>query len=158
MKTANVILYFLIGVLVAQSGFYYTSLPEAMASHFNANGAANNWLPKDLFFICGFLLIAFLVILPHSFEKMPDSLIKLPNKDFWLAPERRTAAMEIVKYYFEWLNVWIFLLFIAVNQLIFKANIEPKNIAPLDLRLISGIFLAALFVWFIAFTRKFKTL
>src|SRR2546425_908938 len=93
----------LVYVLLAAIGllyfsFLYPQLPDPMASHFNASGAATAWMPKSGFF----MLIAVVTLaasvpvflVPMSMAKLPNDKINLPNKEYWLAPERRIETMQ----------------------------------------------------------------
>jgi hypothetical protein len=48
------------------------------------------------------LLIAALFIgIPRLLRSVPTGLINLPNKDYWLAPERREETMDRLASYFD---------------------------------------------------------
>ena len=160
MRPSRVILLFFIGVFVAQIFYYYPNLPEMMASHFNGYGAPDGFASKQSFVLLeGVILLVIIfefALLPLLIEKMPDSLINLPNKDFWLAKERRAVAFLILRCYFEWLSLALLVLFIAVNGLVFRANINHTNLPPLEMWLILGAFLVFVLAWMIKFIRQFK--
>ena len=159
MKLSRAILFCLIGVFVAQFAFYYPNLPESVASHFGADGIADGFMRKSNFAIFEAVLLLLLIgeftVLPALIEKFPDSLINLPNKNYWLAAERRPATFAVLQSYFEWLSVLLLLLFIAVNQAVFKANINRENLGSAVL-IILILFLAAVTVWMIKFIKHFN--
>lgn len=56
---------FIVLVLTAavQSIYFYPSLPETLASHFNGSGLPNGWLSKPAFFaVYGLVIVSSLVI------------------------------------------------------------------------------------------------
>ncbi|MEZ5428051.1 MAG: DUF1648 domain-containing protein [Pyrinomonadaceae bacterium] len=160
MRTARIIIFFLIGVLVAQCVYYYPNLPEKMASHFNAAGEPNGWMSKNVFFIfeAGLLLLilAEFTLIPFLIRRSPAKMINLPNKDYWLAPERRDEAFAVIGNYFDWFSVLLAALFIAVNQLVFQANLARENISPLAIWVVLCGFLAFVIFWLVKFVRRFK--
>jgi hypothetical protein len=62
---------------------------------------------------------------------MPHSLINLPNKEHWLAEERRGEAFSIIRNFFEWFSVGLLGLFMAVNEMVFRANLNRQNLSDL---------------------------
>jgi uncharacterized membrane protein len=160
MRISRIITFFLIGVFIAQAGYYYSALPEKMASHFNGAGEANGWMSKPSFFIFeGFLLLLILAeftLLPFLIKKFPDSMINMPNKNYWLAKERREATFADIGHYFEWLSILLLALFIAVNQLVFHANLAGQNLSSKVIWMVLGSFFAFVIFWLVKFVRRFK--
>ena len=66
--------------------FAYQQLPDVVASHFNARGAANGWQPKSAFFTVfvgvGVLAALFGFVIPQIIFALPPQLINLPNKEY----------------------------------------------------------------------------
>lgn len=160
MSLARTILYLLIGVFLAQIVYYYPNLPENVASHFNDLGEPNGWMARQNFVIFEGVLLLIIIfeftLLPFFIEKMPTSLVNLPNKNYWLAAERREATFRTIKSYFEWFSVALLSLFIAVNQLVFRANINHENLLSAEIWLIIGVFFTFTIIWLIKFIRQFR--
>lgn len=160
MRISRVIIFLMLGFFVAQILFYYPNLPARMASHFDAAGKANDWMAKENFMIFEFVILLIIVsefaLLPVLIEKMPDALVNLPNKNFWLAAERRAKTFAVMRNYFDYFAVALLGLLIAINQMIFKANINRTNLPPATMWTILGAFLLFTIVWMIKFTRQFK--
>ena len=161
MSLARAILYLLIGVFVAHIVFYYPNLPEIVASHFNGLGEPDGFMSKQNFLIFEGVILLIIIfeftLLPFIIKKMPNSLINLPNKDYWLASERREATFSIFGNYFEWFSIALLSLFIAVNHLVFQANLTKQNLSRTTMWLVLGAFLAFTIVWLIKFIRRFRT-
>lgn len=159
MRLSRIILIFLIAVLVSQCVYYYPNLPEIMASHFNGAGAANDWMSKQNFFLleAGILLLIVLefTLMPLLIRKVPKALINMPNKDYWFADERRAATIETMKHFFDWFSIGLLALFIGINQLVFRANLNNENLSSMSW-LILGAFLIFIAVWLIKFYKRFK--
>mgnify|MGYP000982640530 CR=1 FL=1 len=73
-----------------------SQLPQCVASHFNAAGEANGWMSRSAYVIFtsvfGLCLPLFIIGVFFTIRFMPVSIISLPNRDYWLAPERRVET------------------------------------------------------------------
>ncbi len=161
MSLVRTILYLLIGVFLAQIVYYYPNLPETVASHFNGLGEPDGWMSRQNCVIFEGVLLLIIIfeftLLPLVIEKMPNSLLNLPNKNYWLSAERREATFGTIRNNFEWFSVALLSLFTAVNQLVFRANINRENLLSTEMWLIIGAFLAFTIIWLIKFIRRFRT-
>jgi uncharacterized membrane protein len=139
--------------------YYYPQMPERMASHFDVFGAPDGWMSKQAFFAFEIGLVAFFSVLffglNYLLSHSPDNLINLPNKKYWLAPERRAETMKIIRDEMEIFYIPIFLLLIVTNQLIFQANLTGANLSPLSWLFVAAFIIYTIF-WSIGFNRKFK--
>lgn len=150
----------LVGIYLAQCAYYYAALPETVASHFNAAGKPDGQMPKGVFMI--FEVVLLFVIIGQSFlaplmiDRLPDSMINLPNKQYWLAPERRAATIGMLRNHFEWFSAGLLAVFVALNQLVFRANLDHENFSGRAATVILGVFLTFVVVWLIILLRKFK--
>jgi uncharacterized membrane protein len=160
MNIAKIILFVLIGVFFAQIIFYYPNLPEIVATHFDGTGRADGFMTKQNFVIFEVVFLLLIVgefaLLPLLIEKMPNSLINLPNKSYWLAEERRAETFGNIRSYFQWFSILLLTLFIAVNQMVFRANINRENLLSTVLWLIIGAFMVFVVVWLIKFVSQFR--
>jgi len=126
-------------IMVLVCLYYYPKLPQKLATHFGAGGAANGWMDKGGFLVfylglCAFMVAIFL-LMPRFVALFPDSMINLPNKDYWLAPERRARTMGMMGENMAWLGVLILALFIGMGYLTFQADLMPQ---PRRMRLQGG--------------------
>lgn len=87
---------------------------------------------------------------------MPDSFINLPNKEYWLADERREYTFAIFRHYFEWLGVALLGLFIGINEFTFRTNLHQQNLSNW-VWLILLSFLLFVGIWTFKFTQQFKS-
>jgi uncharacterized membrane protein len=96
----------LLGIVVLQAIVYYPQLPAQLASHFDARGLPNGWSSKSAYFALQAFIVLVLTlcfaVLPSLLERAPARLLNLPNKDYWLAPERRAATMARVASALTW--------------------------------------------------------
>ena len=84
-------------VSAVQMASYFPRLPEKLATHFDAAGNANGWMSKRGFFAFQFAMLAIMglafCLLPQWLNRVPNALINLPHKAYWLAPERRAGGV-----------------------------------------------------------------
>ncbi len=132
MKSPALILLILLALAaVAQAAFDRADLPAYVASHFNAAGYADAWMPRARFFRIQVLLAlglpAFFVLLALFTYHLPAMAISLPHKERWLAPtqvlqtRRRLASLVLI----TGCGVAAFLGFI--HQRVFQANVDGTH-------------------------------
>jgi len=111
--------------------FYYPKLPATVASHFDGRGTANGWQSKDAFFVvfAGVSLLAALLGfgIPRLIEAMPMRLINLPNKEYWLAGEQRTASLTFLKAHFAWFGCALLLVIVFAFNYAVQSNLHPER-------------------------------
>jgi uncharacterized membrane protein len=113
---------------------YYSQLPGVVASHFDARGAANGWQTKSVFlgFFVGAVALASVLAfgVPFIVSRTPAKLINLPNKDYWLAPERRTSTIAFLGRYFAWFGCAALAVVSSSFDYAIRQNLHP--VAHLD--------------------------
>lgn len=139
----------------------YAQLPDVVASHFNARGVPNGWQPKSLFFeffagavaIAGFLTFG----IPAIFSKMPVSVINLPHKEYWLAPERKPETLALLNRSFAWFGCAVLLVVTTAVNYAIGQNLHPGGPlgAVLLLSVLAG-FLVFVFASSIRMLRHFS--
>src|SRR5258708_30947097 len=87
-------IFFALAALGAvQLSFYAPRIPEILGSHFSPGGFVNGWQTKTAFFATELAIIALATVVsfgvPRILAAVPASVINLPHKEYWLAPERR---------------------------------------------------------------------
>ena len=97
---------FLLVLGLLQWAHVYPQLPDVMASHFSGHGTPNAWQPKPAFFRVDGIVIPVTAVptfvVPRRLPSMPPDKINLPNKSYWLAPERREATFCFVRTQMAW--------------------------------------------------------
>jgi uncharacterized membrane protein len=110
---------------------YYSQLPKVVASHFNGRGVANGWQTKPAFFgvFVGVGVLAAVVgfVMPRVIAALPQQLINLPNKAYWLAPDHLASTMEFLKNSFAWFGCAVFVVIIASFDYAIQSNLHPDN-------------------------------
>ena len=116
--------FFLLGLVLlslVEAARQWNLAPARVPSHFDAAGHPNAWSSRDEFFLIQMgvtLLVAALFVgMPALLKATPTSLINLPNKSYWLAPERREETMERLASSLEVFACATLLLLIVVFEL-----------------------------------------
>jgi uncharacterized membrane protein len=126
----------LIGLLAVQLVVYYPRLPDRVASHFGPAGEADGWMDKQGLAIVSILspiALAGIMIgvqaLIIFMDRIPGSMINMPNKKYWLAPERRAETMAwmvpVMARYTLWLGVGVNALLVVIAGMALRANLTP---------------------------------
>jgi uncharacterized membrane protein len=158
--TAHVIFLLLLLAMLAQIAWYYPQLPERVASHFNAAGEANSFMPKRDFVkvhlgVVGLLSVMFL-FLPAAIVRLPPGLINLPNKDYWLAPERRqSTARTITGNLLGFGNAMLLFLLLVFREAM-RASLLPVPRLPNRIWIYLVLLFAFAIFWTVRFVRAFR--
>jgi uncharacterized membrane protein len=94
MKHPRLLLLLTLGLLsLGQAAWYYPQLPGLVATHFALSGQADGWMPRAYFLqsqvVFTLCFTTFFAVLAFAAPLLPDSLIRLPNKEYWLDPRQR---------------------------------------------------------------------
>ena len=142
------IFFFLLLVGLVQANYQAARLPRMIATHFGKDGAANGWQTKGVSFYTEAVLVLLAASiafgLPRLLEMLPLSLINLPNKEYWFAPERRANTLAYFRAYLAWFGCALLAFLLVVYELVFRANLVFPH------QLSTTAFVAALFT-FLAF-------
>jgi uncharacterized membrane protein len=159
-RPSRTVFVVLLAAAFLQMGWYYPRLPERMASHFDAAGRANGFLPKPAFFIlyAGVLALLSVVFLltPMLIARLPSGMINLPNRDYWLAPERRVLALAKVQAFSVGFGNAMLLFLLLVFRDVMRANL--LEVPELSMRIWVFLVLLATFsiVWTVRLMRSFR--
>jgi len=147
---------------VAQCALDYPELPARMASHFGASGVANGWMTKQAFFAVYASMIALCAqvgfLAPRRIEKSSPARINLPNKDYWLAPERREVTFAYFRTSFAWYACGLLLALVITMGLAIQANFSaPPHMASGSVLTIVGAFVVCNLLWVLSLFRRFSS-
>lgn len=153
-----------VALLFAGAGFVISttvSLPERVASHFGTGGQANGYMTREgyrwfmLFFTVGFPLLIVLAI--AGLPRLMPQYTNLPNREYWLAPERRAQAFDFLTAHALWFGCLIEVFICSVHWYVIEANAQsPPRLANGPFLMSLGLFLGALVVWIIMLMRQFR--
>ncbi len=117
-------------VSALQQAYYYPKLPYKVAIHFNASGFPDNFSGKlfsALMQVGVVIFMALVVFVSDYFIKHgSDNFINIPNRKYWLAPERRERTIDLLSSFVYWLGILTNLFLIFVSQRIINVNLNPE--------------------------------
>lgn len=157
------VLFFLFFVACAAVFVWQTSagLPPLVASHFGAAGTANGFMPRTLYvrFMLAFVLGLPTVMTFVTWRALGSSnaRINLPNRDYWLAPERRAETVAFLRSSLLWFGVLLVGFLCFAHWLVVLANrSQPAHLV--ERWLWGGLvgFMVAVFVWLIVLWSRFR--
>ena len=159
-RTSAIIVFLLLCVAcVAHALYYYPRLPAQIAHHFDTSGQPDVWGSKIQFLIIYLATIAVIAATFLGFglalSKIPNSLISLPNKEYWLTPERRQQTLGYLLPRFFWLGSLALLLILDIfHQTVLLHLGKATKLSHFGLSI--GIYLVITFAWCITIYKKFS--
>lgn len=135
-------------------------LPLRVASHFNGAGMPDGWMPRNsyLWSMAGLALgmSVFLVGIFYSIRYFPPNTINLPNRDYWLAPDRRQETFGIIFRGGVWLATLQEVLVIGIHLLIVAANASQPVKLSSHVWLLLVAFVLVVVCWAYCLIQRFR--
>jgi uncharacterized membrane protein len=161
MKHGRLLFLFAIAAAMIEALYYYPYLPERMAVHFNAAGAADGWGDRRGFFISFGISYGLAAVLFGGMgliiRGIPEKWINLPNKAYWLAPERKEQTYDTLTGHSFFLGALTLLLLDGALCLSMMANLGGPHTMPAEiLWTMLALYAAAIVGSLIAVFRRFR--
>lgn len=157
-------LLFILFVVYAAVFVWRTSdgLPPLVASHFGTSGTANGFMPRTLYvrFMLTFVLglPTFMIFVTWHALGNSKAGIHLPNRDYWLAPERHAEAISFLRAGLLWFGVLLVAFLCFAHWLVVLANrTRPAHLSEPWFFGGLGVFIIAVFVWLKVLLGHFRT-
>jgi uncharacterized membrane protein len=137
------------------------ALPNIVASHFSASGAANGFMPREyyvLFMLAIIVVIPIaLVVLPNQAISNPNARINLPNREYWLAPERRVETIEFLARQSVCFATVLLIFLCYAHWLVVRANALTRPVLSTQW-FVGGlvVFLLASLIWVVLLLGRFR--
>lgn len=108
-------------------------LPTRIASHFDGSGRADGWMRRDTFLLTleltGLGLAYGIGAIFAGLTHLPNRFINLPNRDYWLGPERREATLSFFLRRGLWLVPCLLFFFTALAlSVVFSNRLSPPRL------------------------------
>jgi uncharacterized membrane protein len=137
-----------------------SELPPMVASHFDASGQPNAFMPRSgyirfvLCFAVGFP-VAIVTLLTMVYSRATD--LKLPNRDYWLAPQRLDRTRAFLVAHGVWFGSLLVTLACCVHRLELHAHrLLPPHLPNRTFAAVMLAFLIATGVWISALMFAFR--
>ena len=152
-------------VLVAGAALFVLatsqSLPTIVVSLFDSLGRPNGMMPRSGY--TGIMLVVvaivplLLVLMPLQVFRKSNAHLNLPNKEYWLAPERRAETIDYLSRQAIRFSSMLLAFLCYAHWLVVKANqITPPTLS--SRWFIGGlvVFLVATLVWVVSLMGHFQ--
>jgi hypothetical protein len=153
MPGRNAWIFFVIclAIALAHLNWAYSELPERVATHFNAAGQPDDWSTRGGFVVIYVALIGVMAVLFGGLAvllpRFPGSTVSLPNRDYWLAPERREQTMRRIGEYLLVMGGATTLFNVGVMHLTVQANRDVEVALPGWFWLFFAAYMLFVLVW-----------
>jgi uncharacterized membrane protein len=151
----------LVVLAVARVWMVWDSLPPVMASHFGPSGRPDGFMDRGAFFavfgIVAGVTFSLLLALRWVLPRVPADFINMPNKDYWLAPERRRESLSRLSDWMDGFAVLTAAFLLFVLELTLRANVSRTSLANAPLLAgLAGYFLVTIALLIVLY-RRFRT-
>ncbi|NOY76398.1 MAG: DUF1648 domain-containing protein [Calditrichaeota bacterium] len=160
-RTARYVFWAIVLLLLWQILSAYSHLPDKVVSHFDITGKPNGWMSKQAFLRLDVFLVGFLALLFYFsgfiMNKIPNTFINLPNKAYWLAPERRDKSLRVINSFLLWFgNATLIFIFVLLQDVI-DYNLNPQNYsAGMNAWTPALLYLLFIFLWTAGLFLRFR--
>lgn len=160
-RPAFVLLVLVLLGAVAHSAWYYPRLPDRVACHFDWQGRPDGWSSRGaLFTHLGITVGALLVVIAAAsflIERLPASLVNLPNRRYWLHPDRKRETCAYLRGWMLRFTAAVVLFMAGVMHLTFRVNLgRDAALHPAMWGLVAGllVYVAAVTVMLVVRFRR----
>jgi uncharacterized membrane protein len=155
---ALLLLLLVLGVFV---GFTSSGLPEVVASHFGPSGAADGYMPRSIYVVLLLVLIVgvplLLALLPAAVAGRGEKKLNIPNREYWLAPERRESTIAFIRAHGMWFAAAVAVFMAYVHWLVLRANeLHPPRLSTTGITAGLVVFFLLLVVWLAVLYARFR--
>ena len=119
-------------IAVVQSVYYYKLLPENVAVHYGGSGVANSWGNRQ--FLVTFnlatitVMLALFVTISLLIKHIPDDMINLPDKKYWLSNENREKTLFSIQNILLEMGSATIILLLAIFEIIYVTNVKNLDV------------------------------
>lgn len=137
------------------------ALPAVVATHFNAAGAADGFMDRGAYIamFTSLVLVVPLVIglLPGALARRGGAGLNIPNREYWVAPERRAQTAAHLQAHGLWFAVLLSAFLAFVHAQVVRANqVQPPVLSTPVVMAALGVFLLLLAVWLAVLMFRFR--
>ncbi|MDR0634321.1 MAG: DUF1648 domain-containing protein [Azoarcus sp.] len=136
------------------------SLPPTVASHFDASGTADSFVSRGTY-LAVMIVMVILVPLMVAFASrvFPENVLNIPNKSYWLSPERRAGSLAFISLWSQWCSIGVTVFFCYLHWLVVRGNgFTPPQLESIPMYGGSVVALVALTIGIVALVARFRRL
>ena len=157
-----ILLILLLALAAAHISYFASRLPATVVSHFDASGTPNGWMSRQAFLLLYGALVLVLsipfLLLGPLIKVIPDRLVNLPNKQYWLEPSHRAETYAYLQQWSYWFCDALVAFLISLMHLAIQANLRPdQRLSPMTWFFVIGFVCTAIGMT-VALFMRFKRL
>jgi hypothetical protein len=154
----------MIALLVGAAAFVLvtgSNLPPLVASHFGIGGAVDGFMSRGAylgFMLIGVVAIPLLIVVPQRLVRtISPRLINVPNRDYWLAPERIESTLDYLRDHAVWFAALLVVFICFVHWEVVQANMR-RPVRLLAEPFFAGVvvYVASVLIWIGAMVVHFR--
>lgn len=136
-------------------------LPRLVAAHFDIAGLPTGYMPRSFYLS---LMLALVVGLPlilvvgsSSALRNANARLNVPNRSYWLAPQRRAETIQFMLRQFSYFALMLAAFLCYGHWLVVQANASIPPMLPSS-KFTAGlvVFAALLLIWMWVFFARFR--
>lgn len=128
--------------------WWYNELPAIVPSHFDLQGNPDDTMKKSSFMV---LMVAVHLHLTAIFGTIsylmpwtPDSMLNMPNKEYWLEPQRRDKTIREMQDSLLWIGTSTIVFMMSLFHLTSQVAIKKRATINPEFAWIFGVYMAAI--------------
>jgi uncharacterized membrane protein len=161
LQRGQLLFYMTAAALVAVVAATLEQLPPLVASHFNARGAPDGWLPRPAYTA---FILAIGIVVPLGITGLITvltrggvSALNIPARDYWTRPEHTPEAVRRVRGYIWWLASVLVGTALAIHWSVLAANArQPPGLNTAEFLIVLGAVVFALGTWTVGWYRLLR--
>lgn len=158
MLPAYLIFYVLVLLHLAHT---YTLLPEVVSTQFDIYGTPTRSMSRENFamFHVGFVVFMSGIFagMGHLASRLPVKYLNIPNKDYWLAPERRAETLQGLRHDLCVMGLIVGAFVMLIDYLVMDAaQRNARGMSPETLSTLVGCMAAATGLFVLRLVMKFR--
>lgn len=159
MRITYFILLVCVLIAVLQLVLQFPSLPERVATHFGAGGEPNAFSSKSVFVLMMLAFVigmpVFLVVLAKIMRYLPKSMINIPNREYYLHPDRAEKTLAEMETSMIWLATITEIFLIGLVQLTISANTQGKALSMTGFSILMIFYMCAITAFCVLLIRRY---
>ena len=128
MRSGRLFYIIVLLICIFETARLWNISPGQMAAHFNIQGNPDRFVSKAEFFWFEFqimlIVVGISILLQLLPVVLPPNLINMPNREYWLAPERREETIDRLNSFAAIMFGVILLMIHAVFEISVYANLQ----------------------------------
>ena len=132
MRFGKVFYAIILFLCIFDTGRLWKISPDLMAAHFNAQGSPDRFVPRADFFAFQIKTLLVMIVVSLAMQLLffiiPIRIINMPNRKYWLAPDRRDNTLDRLSSFAALVFGMILLMIQAAFEISVYANLQTPVI------------------------------